>query len=112
MTVQIVIQSAETFGLSPLVIREDPKNYFHIHTYGGLSPFFSRTGGKRKLLGTCCSNPACREHRIWLPPRVHCPDLLCAHEPGGQVAPRGTLYTHSTVLYTRAAALASPRLAR
>ena len=96
MTVQILKEGAETFSLSPLVIK-NPKDYFHIHTYGGLTPFF-RGLAEGKLLGTCCPNPACTEHRIWLPPRVHCPDCYTPMA-WQEVAPRGVLYTHTTVLY-------------
>ncbi|KKL81272.1 hypothetical protein LCGC14_1996410 [marine sediment metagenome] len=94
--VELTKSEVELFSESPLVIK-NPKNYYHIHTYGGLSPFFKGlTEGK--LLGTRCTNGQCEEDRIWLPPRVHCPDCF---EPSEWVeAPtEGKIYTHSTVLY-------------
>jgi len=96
MAVELLRGGGEVLNSSPLVIK-NPKDYFHIHTYGGLSPFFDGLAGS-KLLGTRCANGDCEEDRIWLPPRVHCPDCL---EPAEWVeAPRvGTIYTYSTVLY-------------
>lgn len=96
MPVKLLKGGAETFSTAPLVIK-NPKNYFHIHTYGGLSRFFTGLAEGR-LLGTACPNPECLERRIWLPPRIHCPDCYTPME-WREVEPRGTLYTHSTVLY-------------
>ena len=50
MSVELVAPGCKVLNLSPLVI-ENVKDYFHIHTYGGLSRFFEglRTA---KLLGT------------------------------------------------------------
>jgi uncharacterized OB-fold protein len=94
--VQLLEKGCETFNKSPLVIK-NPKGHFHIHTYGSLSAFFKGlTEGK--LMATKCINEACEEKRMWLPPRVYCPDCF---EPMEWVeAPQvGKIYTHSTVLY-------------
>ncbi len=54
-----------------IIVRENPKMITHYHTYGGLSDFYKElTHGK--LMGTRCST--CDKTKIWLPPRVHCPD--------------------------------------
>ena len=94
--VKLVKSKVETFSESPLVIK-NPKGHYHIHTYGSLSIFFKGlTEGQ--LLGTRCKNPACQEKRIWLPPRVYCPD--CFETMEWAAAPRvGRIYTHSTILY-------------
>ncbi len=81
---------------SPLVVK-NPKEYFHIHAIGKLSAFFQGlTEGK--LMATRCPNEACSENRMWIPPRVHCPDCLEAME--WVEAPQvGKIYTHTTILY-------------
>jgi uncharacterized OB-fold protein len=86
----------ELLGESPIVIK-NPRAHFHIHTYGSLSPFFQGLA-EGKLMGTRCSKSACEEGRIWLPPRVYCPDCLEAME-WVQAPSVGSIYTHSTILY-------------
>ncbi len=86
----------ERIADDPMVIK-NVKDWFHIHTYGGLTPFFKGLA-EGKLMGTRCTNGDCEENRIWLPPRVHCPD--CLEEMEWIAAPtEGKIYTHSTVLY-------------
>src|SRR5450756_1469978 len=74
MSIELTQPGCELLSGQPMVIK-NVKNYFHIHTYGGLSPFFVglREG---RLLGTRCGNASCEEQRIFLPPRTHCPDCL------------------------------------
>ena len=86
----------ETLSDDPMVIK-NVKDHYHIHTYGGLTRFFKGlTEGK--LMATRCPNKDCAEGRMWLPPRLHCPD--CLGEMEWVEAPtEGTIYTHSTVLY-------------
>ncbi len=73
------------------------KDYFHIHTYGGFTPFFAGLL-KKKLMATRCANRACKEKRLFLPPRPHCPDCLLPMK--WVAAPlEGTIYTHTTILY-------------
>ena len=50
MSVDLVAAGCEAVNASPLVIK-NVKDYFHIHSYGGLTRFF---GGLRQslLLGT------------------------------------------------------------
>ena len=94
--VQLVQEGLDALGMSPLVVK-NVKSYFHIHTYGALSAFFTGlTEGK--LLATRCTNPDCAERRLWLPPRVDCPDCFAPMQwiEAPQV---GRIYTHSTVLY-------------
>ena len=96
MTVDLTAPGCEAMNASPLVIK-NVKDYFHIHTYGGLSKFFDGLRESR-LYGTRCVNAECGEDRIWLPPRLHCPD--CLQEMEWADAPReGVIYTHSTVQY-------------
>jgi len=96
MSIEFTQPGCELLSGQPVVIK-NVKNYFHIHTYGGLSPFFVglREG---KLLGTRCGNASCEEQRIFLPPRTHCPDCL---SPSVWVeAPTvGEIYTHTEILY-------------
>ena len=96
MPVELIAPGCEALGQSPLVIK-NVKDYFHIHTYGGLSKFFEGLR-ESKLLGTRCTNGSCEESRIWLPPRVYCPDCL---QPMQWVeAPqKGEIHTHTTVEY-------------
>ena len=96
MPVELIAPGCEALNPSPLVIK-NVKNYFHIHTYGGLSEFFEGLR-ESKLLGRHCINHRCEESQIWLPPRVYCPDCL---EPMQWVeAPQtGEIYTHTTVEY-------------
>jgi uncharacterized OB-fold protein len=72
----------------------------HHHTYGGLTPFF-RGLAEGKLLGTRIPRADLApgdEKRTWLPPRMYDPDSLKKME-WVDVAPRGTLYTHTGILY-------------
>ncbi len=39
MAVELIGQGLEVLSDDPLVIK-NPKNWFHIHSYGGLTPFF------------------------------------------------------------------------
>lgn len=96
MTVELLGKPNEVISSDPLVIK-NPKDYFHIHSYGQLTPFFAglRQG---KLLGTRCTNAACPENRAWLPPRAHCPDCL-EHTTWVELPQQGTLYTHTTIEY-------------
>ncbi|MFC1461620.1 Zn-ribbon domain-containing OB-fold protein [Verrucomicrobiota bacterium] len=96
MSVKLLKSEVDIFSESPLVIK-NPKACYHIHTYGGLSIFFKGLA-EGKLMGTRCTNSACEEERIWLPPRVDCPD--CFEKMEWVEAPQaGKIYTHSTVLY-------------
>src|SRR3989344_3439346 len=56
---------------SEIIVRENPRDIVHYHSYGGLSRFYEALT-KRNLLGSACVN--CKKIGIWLPPRVHCPD--------------------------------------
>jgi uncharacterized OB-fold protein len=96
MSVELVAPGCEALSLSPQVIK-NVKDEFHIHTYGGLTRFFEGLRAS-KLLGTRCTNRACEENRIWLPPRAYCPDCL---QPMEWVdAPQtGEIFTHTTVEY-------------
>ena len=96
MSVELIAPGCEALNPSPLVIK-NLKDYFHIHTYGGLTRFFEGLC-EGKLLGTRCTNRACEEDRIWLPPRVYCADCLQAME-WTEAPHRGEIYTHSTVEY-------------
>ncbi|MDO8631303.1 MAG: OB-fold domain-containing protein [Phycisphaerales bacterium] len=105
MTVELNGTMAEIVSDDPLVIK-NVKNWFHSHTYGGWSRFFKglREG---KLLATRCTNPACKENRLWLPPRCDCPDCWSRMEwvPAPTV---GEIFTHTTVQYPGALFRASP----
>lgn len=96
MTVKLDGTFAEVLNEDPLVIKNQ-KNYFHIHSYGGWGRFFAglREG---KLYGTRCTNPACPEKRLWLPPRCECPDCWRPME-WAEAPTRGKIFTHTTVLY-------------
>ena len=96
MGVELIGQACEVLNEKPLVIK-NVKDYFHIHSYGGLSKFFMSLR-EAKLLGTRCANKSCKEKGIWLPPRVNCPDCLTQME--WVEAPQvGEIYTHTTVEY-------------
>lgn len=96
MSVELVAPGCQALSLSPLVV-QNPKDYFHIHTYGGLTPFFAGLCAGR-LLGTRCPERACGEDRIWLPPRVYCSDCLQRME-WAEAPQVGHIYTHTTVEY-------------
>ena len=90
-TVQLEVVSED-----PLVIK-NPKNWDHIHSYGGWGKFFLGLREK-KLLATRCTNTECEEKRLWLPPRTECPD--CWHPMEWVEAPQvATVFTHSVVKY-------------
>ncbi|HEC42160.1 MAG TPA: hypothetical protein ENI20_04955 [Bacteroides sp.] len=94
--VQLFKREVETVSEFPMVVK-NLKDHFHLHTYGRLTAFFKGLT-KGKLLGTRCTNSVCEENRIWLPPRVYCPDCFTTME--WVEAPRvGKIYTHSTILY-------------
>jgi len=100
MTVKLEKPGVETLSDDPMVIK-NVKDYYHIHSYGGLTPFFQGLIAGR-LMATRCPNGGCRENRMWLPPRVHCPDCLGDME-WVEAPTEGKIYTHSTVLYPGAA---------
>ncbi len=86
----------EVIQETPLAVK-NPKTWSHTHTYGGWGKFFQglREG---KLLATRCTNPDCKEKRLFLPPRCECVD--CWHPTEWVEAPQvGIIYTHSTVTY-------------
>lgn len=86
----------EQLEKDPFVIR-NPKTWSHFHSYGGWGRFFTALQ-KGKLMGTRCANRACREKRLWLPPRCECPD--CWHEMEWVEAPQtGQVFTWSVVRY-------------
>ncbi|MEP0765887.1 MAG: OB-fold domain-containing protein [Fimbriimonadia bacterium] len=95
-SVKLLKKGLEVLTEDPLVVR-NPRGHDHIHTYGGLAPFYKglREG---KLMATRCPSAQCGENRLWLPPRPYCPDCWTRME-WQEVPPRGVLYTHSTVLY-------------
>ncbi len=96
MSVELIAPGCEAIKSDPMVIK-NVKEYFHLHAYGGLTKFFQGLR-ESKLYGTRCTNAECEEKRIWLPPRLHCPD--CLQEMEWVEAPQaGTIYTHSTVQY-------------
>ncbi|MCP4590061.1 MAG: hypothetical protein GY842_04905 [bacterium] len=96
MTIKLDGSIAEILNEDPLVIK-NPRNHYHIHSYGGWGKFFTGLRAK-KLLATRCTNPECAEKRLWLPPRCECPD--CWHPMEWVEAPTtGKLYTYSKVLY-------------
>ena len=96
MAIELNGTVAEVLNEDPLVIKNQ-KNWYHIHSYGGWGKFFIGLREK-KLLATRCTNSACAENRLWIPPRCECPD--CWHTMEWEEAPQvGTIYTHSVVKY-------------
>ena len=96
MTVELVAPGCDVLNPDPMVIK-NVKDYFHMHSYGGLTRFFDglRQG---ELLGTRCAKADCAETEIWLPPRAYCPD--CLRSMDWVEAPMtGQIYTHTTVEY-------------
>jgi uncharacterized OB-fold protein len=86
----------EVMNKEPMVVR-NPKTWSHFHSYGGWGKFFQALR-ESKLLGTRCTNAACEEKRLWLPPRCECPD--CWHDMEWVDAPTiGRVYTWSIVKY-------------
>ena len=53
----LVGRGLETLGDDPLLVKYQ-KDWFHIHAYGQLTPFF-RGLREGRLLGTRCADPAC-----------------------------------------------------
>ncbi len=87
---------AEVISESPLAIK-NPKTWSHYHTYGGWGKFFQGLQQK-KLLATRCTNAACGEKSLWLPPRCECVD--CWHPTEWIEAPQsGEIVTWSLVKY-------------
>lgn len=96
MTVELNGTTAEILNEDPLVIK-NLKNWHHIHSYGGWSRFFTALREK-KLMATRCTNSACEENRLWIPPRCECTD--CWHKMEWVEAPTvGKIYTHTKILY-------------
>ena len=78
------------------LVRANPRNIIHYHTYGGLSPFFKGLA-EGKLKGTRCG--FCEGAEIWLPPRVDCPDCWGKMEWVEVDASEARVYTHSMTQY-------------
>ena len=96
MAIEWPTATLEVMNAEPLTVR-NPKTWSHYHSYGGWGAFFAGLREKR-LLATRCTNDACGEKRLWLPPRCECPD--CWHEMEWIEAPQAdTLYTWSVVKY-------------
>lgn len=96
MTVEFDGTKAEVLNRDPMVIK-NLKNWYHMHSYGGWSRFFHGLQ-EGVLLGTQCTNPDCREKRIFLPPRTDCVD--CWHRTEWvEVPPYGTVFTYSQITY-------------
>ncbi len=79
-----------------IIVRPNPKNYSHYHSYGGLSPFFKELT-KGRLLGTECKN--CDNTGLWLPPRLDCPDCWGKMEWRGIDTKGAKVYTYSVTNY-------------
>ena len=97
--VKFIGQTTKIREASPATVIEWPRSITHVHTNGMLSPFFKglREG---KLMATRCSNGACSEKRLWIPPRAHCPD--CHAEMVWEALPNpviGKIYTFTEVVY-------------
>lgn len=64
--------------LNPLTTHK-PRTRINIHTYGGETPFFKGLSEGR-LMATKCSNSKCnpsgKPRRMFVPPRVYCPNCL------------------------------------
>jgi uncharacterized OB-fold protein len=96
MAVKFNGTKAELISEDPMVVKNQ-KFWFHMHTYGGWGKFFKGLQ-QGKLLGTRCTNPDCREHRIFVPPRTDCVD--CWRRTEWVEAPtHGTIYTFSEITY-------------
>ncbi len=65
-------KTLEVLKDEPLIVK-NPKTWDNLHTYGGWGRFFKALR-QQKIMATRCSNPACAEKRLWLPPRCECPD--------------------------------------
>jgi uncharacterized OB-fold protein len=96
MTVELNGTTAEVLSEDPLVVK-NVKDWYHCHAYGGWGKFFTGLL-EGKLMATRCTNTACAENRMWLPPRCECPDCWCAME-WVEAPTVGRIYSHSTVLY-------------
>ena len=89
-------RQTEVVNQDPLVIK-NPKFWAHYHAYGGWGKFFKALQDA-KLLATRCTNAACEEKRLWIPPRSECPD--CWHDMEWVEAKTvGTIYTWSIIKY-------------
>lgn len=55
------------------LVRYNPREIMHAHSYGGISRFFKGLA-EGVLTGTKCYECGGPEGNIWLPPRAHCPD--------------------------------------
>jgi len=78
-----------------LLVRFNPREIVHAHTYGGLSKFFKGlTEGV--LYGTKCWDCGGPEGNIWLPPRVHCPDCWRKMTWMTVDPANAKIYSHST----------------
>lgn len=96
MAIDWPTRTAEVLNEVPLVIKNE-KFWHHVHSYGGSGRFF-RGLREKKLLATRCTNPACPEKRLFLPPRTGCVD--CWHPTEWVEAPQtGMVYTYSTITY-------------
>ncbi len=88
--------AASLTSADPMVV-PIAKQLTHHHSYGGLTRFFQGLS-QGQLLGTRDPNSDAPEKRIWLPPRVYCPDTWQKME-WVEVEPVGRIFTHSSVLY-------------
>ncbi|OGN02559.1 MAG: hypothetical protein A2651_00035 [Candidatus Yanofskybacteria bacterium RIFCSPHIGHO2_01_FULL_42_12] len=79
-----------------IILRENPRNITHFHSYGGISKFFDGLAAGT-LWGTVCGS--CGNAGIWLPPRVHCPDCWQEMSWVKIDTSQATVYTHSTTNY-------------
>lgn len=96
MTIHLDGTRAEILSEDPLVVK-NVKNWHHAHAYGGWGRFFKGLRESR-LLATRCTNPDCRERRLFLPPRCDCVD--CWRRTEWVDAPTvGRIFTFSTVTY-------------
>lgn len=87
-----------------IIVRENPRAITHYHSYGGVSRFFDGLANGL-LLGTVCDS--CEITRIWLPPRVHCPDCWETMRWAEVDTSRAVVYSHSTTNYPGAGFKAS-----
>jgi len=96
MAIEWPTETLEVLNADPLVIK-NPKDWYHIHAYGGCGKFFQGLV-QGKILATRCTNEECEENRLWLPPRSQCPD--CWHDMDWVEAPQqGKIYTWSIIKY-------------
>jgi uncharacterized OB-fold protein len=86
----------EVCNKEPLGVK-NPKTWPHYHSYGGWGRFFDGLT-RKKILATRCTNPACDEKRLWLPPRCDCPDCWAQTE-WVEAPQQGRIFTWSIVKY-------------